>query len=117
MITIGIDAELNEALPDGVLRDIAGAEELAWLGELKRAQPDVHWDRLLFSAKESVYKAWFPLTGRWLGFEDAVLAVDPFEGTFSVRLLVPGPSLSDRQLTGFSVAGWPVTGSCSRRLR
>ena len=31
----------------------------------------VCWDRLLFSAKEAVYKAWFPLAGRWLGFEDA----------------------------------------------
>jgi len=29
--------------------------------------PGPSWDRLLFSAKESVYKAWFPLTGRWLG--------------------------------------------------
>ena len=28
-----------------------------------RAAPAVHWDRLLFSAKETVYKAWFPLTG------------------------------------------------------
>jgi 4'-phosphopantetheinyl transferase EntD len=30
-------------------------------------EPDSpNWDRLLFSAKEAVYKAWFPLVGEWL---------------------------------------------------
>ena len=38
------------------------------------SSPTCAWDKILFSAKESVYKAWFPLTGRWLGFEDAELA-------------------------------------------
>ena len=33
------------------------------------------WDRLLFSAKESVYKAWFPLARRWLGFEEADIEI------------------------------------------
>jgi 4'-phosphopantetheinyl transferase EntD len=49
-----------------------------------------------------VYKAWFPLAGRWLGFEDAVVTVDPSEGSFSARLLVSGPLLADGQLTAFS---------------
>ncbi len=62
----------------------------------------MRWDRLLFSAKESVYKAWFPLAGRWLGFEDAIVAVDRGFGSFSARLLVPGPVLGGRELTGFS---------------
>ena len=53
----------------------------------------MHWDRLLFSAKESVYKAWFPLTGRWLGFQDAMVTVDPSRGTLCASLLVPGPIL------------------------
>src|SRR5262249_33599292 len=48
------------------------------------------WDRLLFSAKESVYKAWFPLARRWLGFEEADVTLDP-AGRFTARLLVPGP--------------------------
>jgi 4'-phosphopantetheinyl transferase EntD len=52
---------------------------------------------LIFSAKESVYKAWFPLTGTWLGFNDAIVAVDPDTGTFDAKLLTghAGP-------TGFS---------------
>jgi 4'-phosphopantetheinyl transferase EntD len=64
--------------------------------------PAVHWDRLLFSAKESVYKAWFPLAKRWLGFEDAVVTLDPSAETFAARLLVSGPLLGGRRLTGFS---------------
>jgi len=109
LITLGIDAEPNEPLPDGVLAAIATAEELSRLRELSRIAPDeVHWDRLLFCAKESVYKAWFPLTGRSLGFEDAVLTIDSDRGAFSdrgvfsARLLVPGPALEGEQLQTFS---------------
>jgi 4'-phosphopantetheinyl transferase EntD len=102
MLTIGIDAEPHAALPAGVLSDIAGTQELSWLGEQRRSVPGVHWDRLLFSAKESVYKAWFPLAKRWLGFEDAVVTVDTSTETFAARLLVSGPLLEGRRLTGFS---------------
>jgi len=70
------------------------------LAELTAAGAAVHWDRLLFSAKESVYKAWFPLTGRWLGFEEADVTIDP-GGTFDARLLAEGPVLAGGPLTGF----------------
>ncbi len=102
IVTIGIDAETNAALPEGLLPDIARPEELPLLRRLARDSPQVHWDRLLFSAKESVYKAWFPLAKRWLGFEEATIAIERETGTFSARLLVPGPQLADRRLTGFS---------------
>ena len=102
MLTMGLDAEPDEALPDGVLDRIAVAEERAWLRETGTRRPGVSWDRLLFSAKESVYKAWFPLTGRWLGFEDAVITIDPAAGVFTARLLVPGPVTAGQTLTGFS---------------
>jgi 4'-phosphopantetheinyl transferase EntD len=95
---IGIDAEPNEPLPSGVLEAIADAEERGRLRELQHAEPAVRWDRLLFSAKEAVYKAWFPLARRWLGFEDAVLTVDPVRGVFHARLLVPGPPLGGSPL-------------------
>jgi 4'-phosphopantetheinyl transferase EntD len=88
---IGIDAEPNGPLPDGVLSEIAGPRERARLAELQCADPAVHWDRLLFSAKEAVYKVWFPLAERWLGFEDAELEIDPAAGSFHARLLTPWP--------------------------
>jgi 4'-phosphopantetheinyl transferase EntD len=102
VLTIGIDAELNAPLPDGLLTDIARPEELPRLSQLQRDFPEVHWDRLLFSAKESVYKAWFPLAKRWLGFEDAVVTLDPHGGAFAARLLVDGPPLQNGRLAGFS---------------
>lgn len=101
LATIGIDAETHAPLPDGLLPDLANAEEIAALAALARTDPSVHWDRLLFSAKESVYKAWYPLAQRWLGFEDAVLTIDPVERTFSARLLVPGPQLAGAEVRGF----------------
>ncbi|GAC58516.1 putative phosphopantetheinyl transferase [Gordonia hirsuta DSM 44140 = NBRC 16056] len=79
--SLGIDAEPHEALPDGVLGHTslpAEREVLATRDE------DLHWDRLLFCAKEATYKAWFPLTGRWLGFEDAHITFTREPGT-------PGP--------------------------
>jgi 4'-phosphopantetheinyl transferase EntD len=99
---IGIDAEVDAALPDGLLSDIALPEERHELAALAREDPTPSWDRLLFSIKESVYKAWFPLAGRWLGFEDASVSIDRARRTFSAHLLVPGPRLQGRDLNGFS---------------
>nr|WP_212761660.1 alpha/beta hydrolase [Nocardia uniformis] len=96
--SIGIDAEDHAALPEAALSPAALPEELAWLQEVGE-QGGVHWDRVLFSAKESVYKAWFPLTGRYLGFHDAHLTFDPEAGTFHVRLLVDGATHSGPPLT------------------
>ena len=87
--SIGIDTEQNERLPDGVEEAITVAGEPEMLAALSRAYPATHWGRLLFSAKEAVYKAWYPLTDRRLGFEDARLAIDP-AGTFAAKLLVDG---------------------------
>lgn len=86
---LGIDAEPHAPLPDGVLEAIALPAERAWTTS---APPGTHWDRLLFSAKESVYKAWYPHTGQRLGFEDAELRFDPAGGTFTARLLAPPPA-------------------------
>jgi 4'-phosphopantetheinyl transferase EntD len=101
LATLGIDAERHEPLPAGLIGDIARPEERGWLRDLSRAAPAIHWDRLLFSAKEAVYKAWYPLAESWLGFEDAVLTVDRASLGFSAQLLVPGPLFAGRQIAGF----------------
>ena len=103
VISLGVDAEPNEALPDhGMLELIALEEERIRLGELAAGTPGICWDRLLFSAKESVYKTWFPLARRWLGFESADIVIDSREGTFTARLLVPGPVVGGTPLTMLS---------------
>jgi 4'-phosphopantetheinyl transferase EntD len=81
--SIGIDAEPHSPVPDGVLDAVAVRAELAWIADLRRMAPERYWDCLLFSAKESVFKAWYPLTREWLGFGNAVISVDAAHGTFS----------------------------------
>ncbi|WP_282580277.1 4'-phosphopantetheinyl transferase superfamily protein [Nocardioides sp. InS609-2] len=88
--SVGMDAEPNGPLPPGVLEQVASLAERKALDGLAREDSTVNWDRLLFTAKEAVYKAWFPLTGRWLGFEDAVVVIDRAAGTFHADLMTPG---------------------------
>lgn len=68
---LGLDAEPHQPLPAGVLEIITLVQERGSLSELAAADSAICWDRILFCAKEATYKAWFPLTHRWLGFEDA----------------------------------------------
>ena len=112
--SVGIDAEPHGSLPDGVLDAISLPAERAEIG-LIGTLPALHWDRILFCAKEATYKAWFPLTQRWLGFEDAHITFDVRRptlrrhGTFVSTILIDpaaesGPPLS--VLAGrWSVAG------------
>lgn len=83
VLTIGIDAEPHEPLPPGVF-DMISLRTERWA--LAGLPSGVHWDRVLFSAKESVYKAWFPLTRRWLDFSEATVTIDPSAGTFHAHL-------------------------------
>jgi 4'-phosphopantetheinyl transferase EntD len=85
LASVGIDTEENGPLPDGTEESVTVPGESEMLAALARAFPATHWGRLLFSAKESTYKAWYPLTGRWLGFEEARLTIDP-AGTFAAKL-------------------------------
>ncbi len=122
-LALGLDAEPNEQLPDGVLEAITLAEERDEVSDLAAADPGVCWDRLLFCAKESVYKAWFPLARQWLDFQSAHITIDPVNRTFRARLLVPGLAvdglplsvmrgrwLTSRGLlvTALVVAAWPA---------
>jgi 4'-phosphopantetheinyl transferase EntD len=89
MLTIGIDAEPHDAIPAEIARRVLCDEERAWIDQ---APSGIHWGRVIFSAKESVYKAWFPLAQCWLGLDEAIVAIDPEAGTFRARLLVEPPT-------------------------
>ncbi|MEU9373056.1 4'-phosphopantetheinyl transferase superfamily protein [Streptomyces sp. NPDC048255] len=99
---VGIDAEPHQPLPAGVLRTIALPREQRSVGALLDRSPATAWDRILFSAKESVFKAWYPLTGLELAFEEADIEIEEATGTFSARLLRPGPVVGGRRLAVFS---------------
>lgn len=102
VLSLGVDAEPAEPLKDaGVLELVSDERERAALASLAVTDPSIPWDRLLFSAKESVYKTWFPLTGRWLGFEDARLSIRT-DGTFTAEILVASPVVAGRELRRFT---------------
>ncbi|MFF8268239.1 4'-phosphopantetheinyl transferase [Streptomyces sp. NPDC016562] len=90
---LGVDAEPHGPLPDRMLESIALPRERRQVEACLVRYRDVRWDRLLFSAKESVYKAWNPYTGQRLEFEDADIDIDPEAMTFTARLLAPRPDL------------------------
>ena len=97
---IGIDAEPHAPLPDGVLDAIARSEEQESLRHLTSSVPGTYWDRLLFSAKESTYKAWYPLTRTWLDFEGASITIDPRTNTFHTRIVVNAGADAPRHFHG-----------------
>jgi enterobactin synthetase component D / holo-[acyl-carrier protein] synthase len=82
---IGIDAEPCLALANGLLMVVTGDAERAWLAELSAAGQGTPWDRVLFSAKESVYKAWYPHTGQRPSLRSMTVRICP-AGTFAADL-------------------------------
>lgn len=108
--SVGIDAEPHDVLPDGVLDAVTLPRER---GQMSALPADLHWDRIMFCAKEATYKAWFPLTGRWLGFEDAHIVFDVDDsgvsGGFESSILIDPAARSGPPLT--RLAGrWSVAG-------
>jgi 4'-phosphopantetheinyl transferase EntD len=99
---LGIDAEPHQPLPEGLSRLIVRPDEQRRIAELTAVRPDVHWDRLTFSAKESVYKAWFPVVRCWLGFDDASLTFEPGSRRFIAELHRPGLSVAGQPLSRLS---------------
>jgi len=83
---LGIDAEPDEPLPEGVLPLIARKEEIEKLANGWSSSAP-HPDRILFSAKESTYKAWYPLTNRWLDFDAVRIDLVAEHGSFDVTVL------------------------------
>ena len=77
---LGIDAEPTGRLDDDV------AEHVASRKERERAGDELGEDAapVIFSAKESIYKAWYPATGRWLDFDAVTVLVDR-SGVFSIE--------------------------------
>jgi 4'-phosphopantetheinyl transferase EntD len=74
---LGLDAEPLGSLAEEVREETLLPDE--WPGGLPAG-----FDTVLFSAKESVHKAVFPISGVLLDFRDVVVTVDPPSETFAV---------------------------------
>lgn len=81
--SIGCDVEELDPMSDAVAEAVTLPAERLWLAGQNVLQP-VH----LFSAKEAVYKALFPVTGQMIGFSDVqICAVS--SGRLRATLLIP----------------------------
>lgn len=105
--SLGLDVEQHAPLVAGVLEAISLPEEAAWVRVARAEVADVAWDALLFTAKEATYKAWFPLTHRWLGFGDAQITLVPDGGPTA-----PGDDRDDHKRGDDEV----VTGTLRSRI-
>lgn len=86
--SIGIDAELHHPLSSGVEGLITGTAELSELRTRQENDPGIHWSAVLFSAKEAIFKAWYPLTRCELGFRAVTVTVSD-DGRFSGTIRHP----------------------------
>ncbi|MEV1043924.1 4'-phosphopantetheinyl transferase superfamily protein [Streptomyces sp. NPDC049916] len=107
VLSLGIDAEPHAPLPVDVRALVALPEERERIGPPEAEGTDaVHWDRVLFSAKESVFKVWYPVTRVELDFKEADLMFSQEQGeeggrtrdgvaggSFAARLLRTDPAL------------------------
>ncbi|QIV88080.1 4'-phosphopantetheinyl transferase family protein [Glutamicibacter mishrai] len=88
---IGIDAEPHQALPAEVVDVILLPVERRLAARLQAEDPGIAWDKLMFSAKESVFKTWYPLARRWLDFLECEITVGHEPGAFTARILQASP--------------------------
>jgi len=96
---LGIDAEPSGLLPEGVLHSIASPLERDRLKSLAGVTGSA--GKLLFSAKEAIYKAWYPLTNRFLDFHEVDVAISP-RGTFEATVAPDPPFVSSNCPTAFT---------------
>lgn len=88
--SLGIDAEPLRALPSTVLDVVLTAEEVEQLARLRTDEATLPWETLVFSAKESTYKALYPLTGRWLDFHDVRIEIDRTDASLAAYVRIAG---------------------------
>lgn len=86
--SLGVDLEPDTSLEEDLWMTICGPEELAWLS----GQPAVERGRLarlLFSAKEAIYKATFPIDRIVRDFQSALVEVNRDGSAFTGTIMLP----------------------------
>ena len=102
--SVGIDIEHTGRMSPGVARRVLTDEELSRLD--LDAPAGLDEATLLFSAKEAVYKAIFPIAGLYIGYQEVTLNVDASAQRFSARYL--GSDTSNTPLTGGEGEYWRI---------
>ena len=79
---IGIDLEKNVSIEPDILALIAHAYEMEIYNNCS-----FNWGKIVFSAKESVYKLLYPLYGVFLDYKDVVIYIDVATNNFEAKVL------------------------------
>ena len=82
-LAIGIDAEEQRDFSPALLELVCTPEEQKALARTSMAT--LNLASVFFSAKESFYKAVYPLTGMPIDFQDVCIELDPVTGTFAAH--------------------------------
>lgn len=83
---LGFDLDADAPLAERLVPRICTPGELAWLdGRPNR----LALAKQVFGIKESLYKVYSPLTGSFLGFQEATIRLDEAGGTFEARVINP----------------------------
>ena len=82
---LGIDIEPDQPVKPGLERQICLPSELQWVGE-EGASELGRRTRAVFSAKEAVYKAFFPRVRAVWGFHEVEVAIDFAASSFRATL-------------------------------
>ena len=83
---LGLDVELADPLEPALAARICRPGEVE---RLAGAPPPggTNWAKVVFSAKESTYKCYYPLARTFLGFHDVEVTLAPDAGTFTAVLV------------------------------
>jgi 4'-phosphopantetheinyl transferase EntD len=98
VLGLGLDVEGSEPLEPELLARICTPDERARQAgaPARPGAPDA--GKLVFSAKESFYKCYFPLAGAFLGFQDVEVELDLAARSFLAHLRRPdAPSAAGRR--------------------
>lgn len=96
--SVGIDAEPNAELPADAAGVVLLPSERTQLAQLYPRSASVAWSRLIFSAKEAVYKACYPLCRTWIDFTECAVCISPGDQGFTARLLTAPVVVNRREV-------------------
>ena len=102
---IGIDLEsLSKVVDFNIRRHVCVEKEQKFLESLNDKQANQYL-RIIFSAKESIFKCFFPISKTYLSFKDAEIIIDKKNSEFSFLLT--------KACTGITSAGFQHSGRFS----
>lgn len=89
--SVGVDIDTNVDLDPGIVEQICTRKEIQGLESAIGLTVPVSLSKLLFCAKESIFKCMYPVTGEYWEFNWVEVSIDPVDCSF-VASLAPGQS-------------------------